>query len=97
MVKVIFPSYMIGKNDNVDLIEYTDALMFCDSKKSILQILSEASKRAPDAFAKIINDFEINKGVIIVYNNTILRYENFEKIIPNDNDTIEILVQFAGG
>lgn len=97
MVKLILPSYMIGEQDNVDLIEHGNAVIMCDANESVSQTLLNASKRIPNAFSNVIDNSKISKSVIVAYNNSLLKHQDLEKIITKKDDTIEVLTQFAGG
>ena len=97
MVKLIIPSYLVSEQDKIYKVEYGNAVIICNSNLSVAQTLITISKEMPKTFSNIIKGEEISKSIIIAYNNTLLNYKDLNKITTTSGDTLELLIQFAGG
>lgn len=98
MVEIKIPSYVINKQDNVEVRDSMYGVISVKPGSSVIKELKEAEVAAPNTFSQIFrNDGNLNPNVILAYNGDLLKKENAKATITKDHDEIEILIQFAGG
>lgn len=97
MIKIKIPVYMINKNDNVEEKE-TCAIFEVKYEDKLLKIIDELKEIIPNTVSDWVNnENKIKSNIIFVHNDKIINKSKLNETIFNEDDTLEVLIQFAGG
>ena len=98
MVNVNIPVYLLEENDKMGRQDSVYGVISVEPGKSILDLLKKVALSAPCAFKKVFDENgQLYRNIIIVRNDQLINKSHIGLITSEDNDEIEILIQFAGG